>query len=142
MSVTFCRLGRNVRFVLLLAWETLLPTCRPLPVSSQTRDMVYNPDFWTNPDGFEERRPLAARAPCVNVAARERQKPAVDLCVPAERYCPQASDLGLKLHARCHPYPDPRGDRHPDWRRHRLYRHQPDAAGEGAGNFRDPQRHR
>jgi hypothetical protein len=23
-----------------LAWETLLPTCRPLPVSSQTRDMV------------------------------------------------------------------------------------------------------
>src|SRR6185437_5935425 len=40
MSVTFCRFGRNVRFVLLLAWETLLPTCRPLPVSSQTRDMV------------------------------------------------------------------------------------------------------
>src|SRR5437764_3930832 len=40
ISVTFCRLGRNVRFVLLLAWETLLPTCRPLPVSSQTRDMV------------------------------------------------------------------------------------------------------
>jgi hypothetical protein len=30
-----------VRFVLLLAWETLLPTCRPLPVSSQTRDMVF-----------------------------------------------------------------------------------------------------
>jgi len=25
---------------LLLAWETLCPTCRPLPVSSQTRDMV------------------------------------------------------------------------------------------------------
>src|SRR5205085_9942602 len=40
ISVTFCRFGRNVRFVLLLAWETLLPTCRPLPVSSQTRDMV------------------------------------------------------------------------------------------------------
>src|SRR5688500_11792507 len=39
-KVTFCRFGRNVRFVLLLAWETLLPTCRPLPVSSQTRDMV------------------------------------------------------------------------------------------------------
>jgi hypothetical protein len=39
IKVTFCRLGRNVRLVLLLAWETLLPTCRPLPVSSQTRDM-------------------------------------------------------------------------------------------------------
>src|SRR5438552_968628 len=40
IKVTFCKLGRNVRLVLLLAWETLLPTCRPLPVSSQTRDMV------------------------------------------------------------------------------------------------------
>src|SRR3954451_3213300 len=39
-KVTFCKLGRNVRLVLLLAWETLFPTCRPLPVSSQTRDMV------------------------------------------------------------------------------------------------------
>src|SRR5215469_1790253 len=45
MSVTFWRLGRNVRFVLLLAWETLCPTSRPLPVSSQTRDMVIYPDF-------------------------------------------------------------------------------------------------
>jgi hypothetical protein len=26
---------------LLLAWETLLPTCRPLPVSSQTRDIGH-----------------------------------------------------------------------------------------------------
>src|SRR6476661_3487621 len=41
IKVTFCRFGRNVRLVLLLAWETLFPTCRPLPVSSQTRDMVY-----------------------------------------------------------------------------------------------------
>jgi hypothetical protein len=29
----------------LLAWETLLPTCRPLPVSSQMRDMVFDPEF-------------------------------------------------------------------------------------------------
>src|SRR4051812_17636099 len=39
INVTFCRLGRNVRLVLLLAWLTLWPTCRPLPVSSQIRDM-------------------------------------------------------------------------------------------------------
>src|SRR6185436_9723293 len=39
IRVTFCRLGRNVRLVLLLAWETLLPTSRPLPVSSQIRDI-------------------------------------------------------------------------------------------------------
>src|SRR5258708_25489676 len=45
IKVTFCRFGRNVRLVLLLAWETLFPTCRPLPVSSQTRDMVFYPDF-------------------------------------------------------------------------------------------------
>src|SRR6266550_8876093 len=48
IKVTFCRLGRNVRLVLLLAWETLFPTSRPLPVSSQTRDMVLYPDFWTS----------------------------------------------------------------------------------------------
>jgi len=36
---------------LLLAWETLFPTCRPLPVSSQTRDMVQNPDFLDEPEG-------------------------------------------------------------------------------------------
>src|SRR3954464_13747742 len=41
ISVTFCRFGRNVRLVLLLAWETLCPTCRPLPVSSHTRDMIF-----------------------------------------------------------------------------------------------------
>jgi hypothetical protein len=28
-----------VRLVLLLAWETLFPTSRPLPVSSQIRDI-------------------------------------------------------------------------------------------------------
>jgi hypothetical protein len=39
-SVTFCRLGRKTRFVLLLAWLTLLPVMRPLPVSSQMRAMV------------------------------------------------------------------------------------------------------
>ena len=49
MSVTFCRFGRNVRLVLLLAWETLFPTCRPLPVSSQTRDMVSILISWTSP---------------------------------------------------------------------------------------------
>ena len=40
ISVTFCRLGRNVRLVLLLAWDTLFPTIRPLPVSSQMRAIV------------------------------------------------------------------------------------------------------
>ena len=42
ISVTFCRFGRKVRLVLLLAWETLFPTSRPLPVSSQMRDMVLS----------------------------------------------------------------------------------------------------
>src|SRR5438552_4990498 len=70
MSVTFCKLGRNVRLVLLLAWETLFPTCRPLPVSSQTRDMVSILIFLARAlkPRPEERRPLAARAPPVNVA--------------------------------------------------------------------------
>src|SRR3954469_21217244 len=49
INVTFCKLGRNVRLVLLLAWEPFFPTCRPLPVSSQTRDMVINPDFLDEP---------------------------------------------------------------------------------------------
>jgi hypothetical protein len=40
ISVTFCRLGRKTRLVLLLAWLTLWPTWRPLPVSSQMRDMA------------------------------------------------------------------------------------------------------
>ena len=38
--VTSFRFGRNRRRVLLLAWLTLLPLIGPLPVSSQTRDMV------------------------------------------------------------------------------------------------------
>src|SRR3546814_4630736 len=40
-NVTFCRFGRKVRLVLLLAWLTLWPTWRPLPVSSQMRDIVF-----------------------------------------------------------------------------------------------------
>src|SRR3954453_6498766 len=67
IKVTFCRLGRNVRFVLLLAWETLLPTCRPLPVSSQTRDMVSILIFGTSLcEGPRERSPLAGRVALVN----------------------------------------------------------------------------
>src|SRR5262245_6467299 len=66
IKVTFCRLGRNVRLVLLLAWETLLPTCRPLPVSSQTRDMVLIL-IWSGRLGAPgKRRPLAGEAPLVN----------------------------------------------------------------------------
>src|SRR3954453_12699713 len=56
IRVTFCKFGRNVRLVLLLAWETLLPTCRPLPVSSQTRDMVLDPDFLDEPGGPKSAR--------------------------------------------------------------------------------------
>ena len=37
INVTLCRFGRNVRLVLLLAWETLLPTMGFLPVTSHTR---------------------------------------------------------------------------------------------------------
>ena len=32
----FCKFGKNLRFVLLLAWETRLPETGPFPVSSQT----------------------------------------------------------------------------------------------------------
>jgi hypothetical protein len=64
-----------VRFVLLLAWETLLPTCRPLPVSSQTRDMVSILIFGRASRRPEERRPLAARARFVNAASHQRQQP-------------------------------------------------------------------
>src|SRR5206468_12002707 len=67
IKVTFCRLGRNVRLVLLLAWETLLPTCRPLPVSSQTRDMCFYPDFFG-------RAAWARRAPPVSGSAQVRQR--------------------------------------------------------------------
>ena len=35
------QIWQDVRFVLLLAWLTLLPTRRPLPVSSQMRAMIY-----------------------------------------------------------------------------------------------------
>jgi hypothetical protein len=38
----FCKLGRKRRFVLLLAWETLLPTIGPLPVTSQTRAIAHS----------------------------------------------------------------------------------------------------
>src|SRR6476646_4605007 len=67
ISVTFCRFGRNVRFVLLLAWATLLPTCRPLPVSSQTRDMVSILIF-------SGRAVKARRAPPVSRSGRLRQR--------------------------------------------------------------------
>src|SRR3954453_21481559 len=67
-SVTFCRFGRNVRLVLLLAWETLLPTCRPLPVSSHTRDMIWYPDLIEHLRAPGKRRPLAAGVQLVNVA--------------------------------------------------------------------------
>src|SRR5690606_40152551 len=36
-----CRFGRKRRRVLLLAWETLLPVCTPLPVTWQTRDITH-----------------------------------------------------------------------------------------------------
>src|SRR6185369_17493885 len=36
----YCRFGRNRRLVLLLAWDTLLPTCGFLPVTWQTRAMT------------------------------------------------------------------------------------------------------
>jgi hypothetical protein len=71
-----------VRFVLLLAWETLLPTCRPLPVSSQTRDMMSILIFVCGPQGSEERRPLAARTCRVNlVPAWEWRQPVGKICV-------------------------------------------------------------
>src|SRR4051794_37109085 len=62
IKVTFCRLGRNVRLVLLLAWETLFPTCRPLPVSSQTRDMVLYPDFFVCEPSRARRAPPVSRS--------------------------------------------------------------------------------
>src|SRR3546814_3511491 len=36
-----CRLGRKRRRVLLLACETLLPVCTPLPVTWHTRDITH-----------------------------------------------------------------------------------------------------
>src|SRR5690606_10840985 len=38
-----CTFGRNRRFVLLLAWLTLLPTITPLPVTSHRRAITQNP---------------------------------------------------------------------------------------------------
>src|SRR3954471_8989199 len=38
----FCRLGKKRRLVLLFAWETLLPTIGPFPVTWQTRAMAYS----------------------------------------------------------------------------------------------------
>ena len=38
----FCKLGRKRRFVLLLAWETLLPIIGPLPVTWQTRAIAHS----------------------------------------------------------------------------------------------------
>ena len=40
INVTSLRFGKNRRRDLLLAWLTVLPDIGPLPVSSQTRDMV------------------------------------------------------------------------------------------------------
>jgi len=43
MKVTLHRFGRNRRLVLILEWLTLWPTCGPLAVSSQRRDISQNP---------------------------------------------------------------------------------------------------
>src|ERR1700737_906653 len=43
MKVTLHRFGRNRRLVLILEWLTLWPTCGPLAVSSQRRDISTNP---------------------------------------------------------------------------------------------------
>src|SRR3981081_4718926 len=43
MKVTLHRFGRNRRLVLILEWLTLWPTCGPLAVSSQRRDISGNP---------------------------------------------------------------------------------------------------
>src|SRR5258705_2734385 len=52
----YCRFGRNRRWVLLLAWETWLPCCGFLPVTSHTRAMMQLQNsekarFYTN-SGF------------------------------------------------------------------------------------------
>src|SRR4051812_40126395 len=43
MKVTLHRFGRKRRLVLILEWLTLWPTCGPLAVSSQRRDICLNP---------------------------------------------------------------------------------------------------
>jgi hypothetical protein len=40
--VTLTRLGRKRRLVFMFEWLTLCPTCAPLPVNSQRRDMAEN----------------------------------------------------------------------------------------------------
>src|SRR5215831_15185800 len=47
-SVVFCRLGRERRLVLLLAWLTLWPYCTPLPVMAQRRAMTRDPLCWND----------------------------------------------------------------------------------------------
>ena len=129
IKVTFCRFGRNVRLVLLLAWETLLPTCRPLPVSSQTRDMVFILILCASPHG-------ARRAPPVNGSGLARQ-----CCPTRETAATRWQYLALgKLvvdrrrsvncrgldHAGRYLRPD-RGRPHRHRRyRHRVSQHQPD----------------
>src|SRR5690606_26812566 len=44
-----CRLGRKRRRVLLLACETLLPVCTPLPVTWHTRDITHLERMWVAP---------------------------------------------------------------------------------------------
>src|SRR4051794_15183648 len=130
MSVTFCRLGRNVRLVLLLAWETLLPTCRPLPVSSHTRDMVYNPDL----DG----RVCARKAPPVSLSVTARQRCALEAVAttsinlryrnrkPDGAQAAAAQADGRWTNARAAADFDRGGARHPDCVVDRFSRHQSD----------------
>ena len=39
-NLRFCRFGRNLRLVLLLAWDTLFPTMGFLPVTMHTRAIM------------------------------------------------------------------------------------------------------
>src|SRR6186713_766637 len=72
-SVTFCRLGRKTRLVLLLAWLTLWPTWRPLPVSSQMRDMVRLSKIWSGgvPESGAHSGGPALRQPILGPSGRE-----------------------------------------------------------------------
>ena len=45
---TFCRFGCHVRLVLLLAWETLFPTLRRLPQTSQTLATFFTSPLGSN----------------------------------------------------------------------------------------------
>src|SRR3954470_21341319 len=88
MSVTFCRFGRNVRLVLLLAWETLFPTCRPLPVSSQTRDIVSILIFVCGP--------MARRAPPVSRSRFVRQRRGPSRSNPTAVFALEMLELKVK----------------------------------------------